>query len=67
MVNLIAQKLQILGKPQSWLAIKTNLEKAYLNKIIKNKINNPKILNAHKIAKALNSVIEEIWIFDEDK
>lgn len=66
-MNLIAQKLRVLGKPQSWLAKKSNLDRSYLNKIIKDRVSNPKVKTAHKIARALGAVIEEIWILDEDK
>ena len=63
-MNIIAQKLRIKGKSQGWLAQKTGLDKFYINKLIKDKIKNPHIKTANKIALALDCAIEDIWTFE---
>lgn len=63
-MNIIAQKLKLIGKSQSWLARKTGLDRFYINKIVHNKIKHPSINYAYKIAKVLDSKIEEIWILE---
>jgi len=64
-MNIIAQKLATKNKSQSWLAKKCGLNRFYLNKIIKGKIPRPSIHNAYKIAKALDCIIEDLWIFKD--
>lgn len=63
-MNIIAQKLRIKGKSQGWLAQRTGIDNFYINKLIKDKIKNPRIETANKIAKALDCAIEDIWSFD---
>ena len=62
MTNLIREKLDIRNKGYSWLAKKTGLTKAYISRLV-NGTPRPSILTAHKVARALDSTIEEVWIF----
>jgi len=69
-MNLIAQKLIIKGKSQAWLVRrikklfpKSRISRQYLNRIV-NTDDYPNLLNAHRISKALDCAIEEVWILD---
>lgn len=64
MKNLIKQKLLVRRKSPSWLAKKTGLRRESVSRLIHDKKRIPRITNAHKIAQALDSTIEEVWILE---
>lgn len=62
MDNLINIKLKIRKKNKSWLARQSGLDLSVISRVAAGK-RKPNLLTAHKIASALNSFIEELFIF----
>jgi len=60
-MNQIQAKLTTLGKTQSWLALQTGLAPSYINHLTSNRVLNPTIQTASRVAKALNCRIEDLW------
>lgn len=64
MKNLIKQKLIVRRKSLGWLAKKIGIRRESLSRLVNDKKRIPRISTAHKIAKALDSTIEEVWILE---
>jgi len=60
--NVLKQRLAMLGKSQGWLSRETGITINHVNKIV-NGYYNPQLLSAKKIAKALNCMIDDLWLF----
>ena len=61
MPNNITKILRKRKKSQGWLAQRTGLAHEYVNRLAKDKIKDPKVSTAKKIAKALGCFIEDLW------
>jgi len=61
--NLIKQKLRERNKTQGWLALRTGLTYAHQNRIINNKIE-PYLSTAMKIASALDTTTNDLWVIE---
>ena len=64
-MNRIAERLEELGKSQRWLAQKAGISEGHLSEIINNTIQYPRINTCCKIYKALESMPEDLWYYDQ--
>lgn len=62
MENKIRKRLEYLGKNQTWLAKKTGLKLEYINRLVLNKISDPRISTAYKISRILGCRVEDLWV-----
>ena len=60
--NVLRQRLEMLGKTQSWLSQETGISLHHINALINCRWN-PQLSSAMKIAKALVAKIDDLWFY----
>ena len=63
-MNLIKEKLRLMGKSQGWLSQRTGIGRVHLNKIVLEHVT-PLLPTAMKISNALKCAVEELFKYPE--
>jgi transcriptional regulator with XRE-family HTH domain len=64
-MNKLKEWIDKHGIKQSWIAEKTGLSQGWINKLAKGGV--PNVYDAQRIARVLNTTVEELWPLEDDK